>query len=372
MSQKIDVQEIGQDNNVDGNAALYEIFPNSGIETLIASTPYTRKILREPETRSVEFQELLSKGLHGIIKSLFLSERTQVGPFLRSNPVDVLYILRGGLNFDLHRNLHDVTKTLPEVSFLSSQRIINAQGFSIQEASYQKWSIQDDAILCIGDISATATTILHALSHVMRRYNQQHKKPRWLLFVTIGAFDVLDTMRAYQETLQQMWGPQCGMTIVFIEQALSLYKGDTALEGIHLPHTDFFRKGYLSAPEFEYDSLSHPISFLEQCAIYDGGSRAFEPRSYMEELHDYWKRLLEHSQTLPMNVLLNLKSNLLDYQLPYNEWTHRGEGWNISERRLRELYEKGQEALSYLHAHSLQELCEQRLHSLEQQMTNSK
>ena len=370
MSQRIDVQEIGQNGDTDGNAALYEIFPGSGVETLVASTPHTRKILREPEVRSVEFQYLLSQGLHSIIKSLLVSQKTQVASFLQSQPVDVLYILRGGLNFDLHTNLHDVTKTLPEVSFLSSQRIINAQGFSIQEASYQKWSIQDDALLCIGDISATATTILHALSHVMRRYNQQHKKPRWLLFVTIGASDVLDTMRAYQDTLQQMWGPQCGMTIVFIEQALSLYKGDTALEGIHLPHTDFFRKGYLSAPEFEYDSLSHPFSFLEQCAIYDGGSRAFEPRSYMEELHDYWKRLLDHAGTLPMDVLLRLKSNLLDYERPYDEWIQRGEGWHISEQRLHELYAKGQDALDFLHAHSLRELCEQRLHSIEQQMTN--
>ena len=368
MNQRIDVQVIEQNGDMDGNAALYEIFPGSGIETLIASTPHTRKILREPEVRSVEFQHLLSHGLHSIIRSLLMSQKTQVASFLQSQPVDVLYILRGGLNFDLHTNLHDVTHTLPEVSFLSSQRIISPQGFSIQEASYQKWSIQDDAILCIGDISATATTILHALSHVMRRYNQQHKKPRWLLFITIGASDVLDTMRAYQETLQQMWGPQCGMTIVFIEQALSLYKGDTALEGIHLPHTDFFRKGYLSAPEFEYDSLTHPISFLEQCAIYDGGSRAFEPRSYMEELRDYWERLLEHAQTLPMDVLLSLKSNLMDYKRPYDEWVQRGEGWHISEQRLRALYEQGQEALSYLHAHSLQDLCEQRLHAIEQQM----
>ena len=206
MSQNIEVQEIGQSTEADKNVTLYEIFPDSGIETLIASTPHTRKILREPEIRSVEFQTLLSHGLHSIIKSLLLSETTQVSSLLRSYPVDVLYILRGGLNFDLHRNLYDVTKTLPEVSFLSSQRIINAQGFSIQEASYQKWSIQDDALLCIGDISATATTILHALNHVVKRYKQQNKRPRWLLFVTIGASDVLDTMRGFLEILQQALG----------------------------------------------------------------------------------------------------------------------------------------------------------------------
>lgn len=370
MNQKVDVQEIVSDSDEEKKAAIYEVFPDSGIETLIASTPATRKILREPEIRSVHFQRLLSQGLHSIIKSLCIAEQTRVAPFLRSHPIDVLYILRGGLNFNLHINLYEVTKTLPEVSFLSSQRIINAQGFSIQEASYQKWSIQDDALLCIGDISATATTILHALNHVTKHYNLQNKKPCWLLFVTIGASDVLDTMRAYQETLQRAWGPQCGMTIVFIEQALSLYKGDAALEGIHLPHTDFFRKGYLAAPEFEYDSLSHPLSFLEQCAIYDGGSRAFEPHLYMEELHDYWKRLYEHARILPMDVLLELKSNLIDYELPYDEWVKQGEGWNISEQRLCDLYQKGREALHYLHSLSLEELCEQRLHAIEEQIHN--
>ena len=83
---------------------MYDLVPANDLQVLIASTPQTARILTEPEICGVAFQDILSEALKSIIHYLYGLDEG-IGQALRRNPLDVLYILRGGLNFDLHRSL---------------------------------------------------------------------------------------------------------------------------------------------------------------------------------------------------------------------------------------------------------------------------
>ncbi len=348
------------------------------LEVLTVSTPQTREILNTPEILGISFQNLLSEALQNILTALYeLGEKTKISSSMRSTSAfDVLYILRGGLNFDFHRHLFSLTKRHPEVTFLSSQRVMETEteSFSIEEQTYQKWNMQENALLCIGDISATGTTLKHALNRVILHSKQHNLQPRRLFFVTVGTIEALQAIQEYQQELQHAWGAQFeGITILFLEQIFSLYTStsllyttNSLLKAIHLPFTDFFRMSYPNTFEFEAESVANPICFLERCAIYDGGSRAFEPAMYMHNIYSYWKHLKEYSSSLTVEDVLQLKSNFLDYDLDYDHWLKK-RAWlkeDRAERELKSLYENGHKALQVLCAEKLSVLCERRINIL--------
>src|SRR5258708_14622279 len=219
MNEKLELQRIALSTDV----VLYEVLPDEGIETLIASTPQVSQILNNPEICSIVFQKMLSAALHNVIEHLYRTDDNKLTQIMKSSPIDVLYILRGGLNFDLHGSLAEITSTLPEVTFLSSQRVASINGFEIGESTYRKWSIQDEALLCVGDISATATTLKNVLDEAIIRYGNEGKKPKGLLIFTIGTSRVRDMLISYQEKLRDAWSPNfLRVTVIFLEEIFSL------------------------------------------------------------------------------------------------------------------------------------------------------
>jgi hypothetical protein len=154
-----------------------------------------------------------------------------------------------------------------------------------------------------------------------------------------------------------------GLTVLFVEQFFYLYEFDELLKSNHLQHTDFFRRDFPATIEFEMDSVNNPICFLERCAIYDGGSRAFEPKTYTNNLIRYWESL----KNSPFNIqeLLKMKSNFLDYALPYEEWVEKRSWWdNASNDQLQALYETGNKVANSLINDSFDAIIEKRLTNL--------
>ena len=347
------------------DSSLYSVKSESGIEIFIASDPNTIDILNRPERIGVEFQRKLSNTLQSVLSVVYQNGSSKLASTLKSNPIDVFYLLRGGLNYDLHRSLTEITGHLPEVTFLSSQRVESDHGFDIGESSYQKWSIQDGSVICVGDISATGTTIKHALDRAVAGYANEGKKPKRLLIVTIGTLRSAFELAQYKEHLAKAWGPTFeGITVIYLEGMFHLYEGDPSLSKTHLPFTDFFRKDAPRTLEFEAQSLLTPICFLERCAIYDGGSRAFEPRTYTRNLVTYWKKLSEDGG-LDVRKLLSLKSDLLDYEKPFEEWLQTKTWWrSLTEAELIKIHDQGRRAVESLLSMSLKEVCEKRLSEL--------
>ena len=359
--QRIDLHKI----YCSQKASLYTLSSGLNIETVIASTPQVAELLNTPEICGIEFQTAFSKALLNIIEGLYINENFRIARLLKQYPLDVLYILRGGLNFDIHKSLSEITDTPTEVSFISSQRVeTGSKDFSIGESNYRKWSIQNDAIVCIGDISATATTLRHTIDLAISQYAKEEKKPKGLLIFTIGTSTIKEVLDEYDKKLRRVWGSTFqGITLVFLEGIFYLYRGDVALlSSTHLPFTDFFRKDFPVAIEFERKCLMTPSCFMERCAIYDGGSRAFEPKLYLNNLQKYWKSIGELSYHLDLIDLVSLKSNLTDYQHNFTGWIERRPWWNnIEEYELRTLHQQGQEALATLKTRSIAEVAHKRL-----------
>ena len=364
MTPKLELAKLTSE----GEVTLYTV-PYKDVEILLSSTPEAIDILDRPECIGVDFQAKLSKS---ITRTLAASYTLGLGSHainMETGPMDVLYLLRGGLNFDLHRSLTEVVGRAPEVTFLSSQRVedVNsADGFEIGEASYEKWSIQDQSLLCIGDISATGTTLEHALGRALSAYAREGKRPRRLLIVTIGTSRLIPRLANMQAELRRAWSPSFeGITVLYLDGIFTLYERNAALSKTHLSFTDFFRKEAPRSIEFEEKNLANPVCFLERCAIYDGGSRSFEPATYLRNLFSYWQRLFQERQELDIRRLLMLKSDLLDHELPFFDWVGKRYWWrNTAESELRRIHEQGRDALGNLLSRSLADVCEERMAQL--------
>ena len=340
--------------------------PNT--EVVLASTPGVRRLLNSPEVCGNEFQSKLSESLQSTLRQLVAaSDLSRLSHEMDSAPIDVIYILRGGLNFDLHYCLSMLTARDCEVSFVSSQRTTDdyGTGFKITEDGYRKWNLHDNGIIFIGDIVATGTTVARVLNEIGNIYEGQGKGPNWLVIVTIGTMQCLEVLSDALNRLSRRLKFK-GATIIFLEQMFNLYDGKMPLlSNTHLPMTDFFRNFFPRAVAFERESLKNPICLVERCAIYDGGSRSFEPRTYLNNLELYWTRLREFSHESLME-LLALKSDLFDCRLSFEAWMTKRQWWSKEDdlARLRELYDLGAAALSFFENASVSEICERRLEEI--------
>ncbi len=364
MSKNLTLTKVVQQQD---NSAIYSTnfdgVLHEKLEVLVFTTPETRLLLNSPEICGSEFQIIFSNGLSNVLDALKLYP-SDIAKQLSSDPIDILYILRGGLNFNLHEIIHKTLERTSEVSFISSQRVPKEGGFDIAEAAYEKWSVQDQSLLCFGDISATGTTIKQAVQRTIDHHYQENKKPKRLLFITIGTSKALDACVELSKLLTERLGDSFeGMTVLFVEQIFNLYEFDERLNSNHLQYTDFFRKDYPSTIEFELESVSNPVCYLERCAIYDGGSRAFEPKIYTNNLIHYWESLKKS----PLNIedYLLVKSNFMDYSLSYDDWMKKRIWWNgVSEDKLLALYKKGHDSVNHLTNSQFDEVIENRLTNL--------
>lgn len=354
--------------DVESATRLYQLPMNSAIEVFIATTEDSRRLLTTPECIGTLFQDGLSRAIQSTVKALITCGESKLGSIVAKYPSDVLYVLRGGLNFDLHRILASTLGYNPEVSFLSSQRTLVASTPQITETGYSTWSLQRNSILWLGDISATGATACRALNAAISRYEQIGSSPTWVVLITIGTRDSLQKLtNEFSRITDSGRVRVVGMTVVFLEGVFALFKGSSALDRIHLPYTDFFRKASYCAPEFERASLSNPVSLFERCVVYDGGSRAFEPGAYSRNLRQYWKSLAESDSTVTAETVLAMKSNLLDYRKAYAEWAvSEAATMCVDDDCRMQLYELGVSALAGDSMTDLRSICEKRLTMLQE------
>jgi hypothetical protein len=342
------------------------------VDVLVASSRPSIEIINTPECVGAEFQGKLSKALGNVVDFL-LDE--PLGSMLSACPLDVIYVLRGGLNFNLHQVLRDATGTDPEVSFISSQRIEGIDGFQIGETGYSKWSIQNSSVLCIGDICATGTTLTHLINAAISRYRIEEKALRHLLVISIGTANLMNLLAEAALKLKHLWANMFeGVTAVFLEGIFTLYHSHPLLLKSHLSNTDFFRKDSPRSIQLEIEALKSPTTLLERCAIYDGGSRSFEPALYLNNLARYWQLIDGVASRLSVHELLAIKTDALDYQLPYEQWRKRRPWWRDETdiETMRDLHRTGHNVVEELQSIGLKELCERRLKQIQQNNKHNK
>ncbi len=343
--------------------SIYNLdYNNSGVEIFVGSSSFFRELILNPEIRGREFQNKFSKGLNEIFSSLIENEKASVSEMLSTPIVDILYVLRGGLNFDVHNQLP--LQVSCEVSFCSSQRVIEGDQIYNAETGYSKWNLHDNSLLVIGDISATGTTITFAVNQAVAQYKKENKVPAGILILTVGTANVLPVVKKLSDKLKHSFGGKFkGITVLFLEGIFHLNMGSASYATLNLGKTDFFVKDFPRTVALELDKLNNPTSFFERCVIYDGGSRSFEPSIYKENILRYWEGLYKISDSISIEKFLQDRTDLYNYKKLSKE--KRNELLLTDEEQLRETFiDKIDETLSKVNDIGLKAICEERLTKL--------
>ncbi|MBE1486302.1 hypothetical protein [Plantactinospora soyae] len=260
----------------------------------VFSCPPGRRLLRDSTLVGSAFQDLLRRCCAEALGAL-LRHDADLARTLAATPADVLYILRGGLNFGLHGVLEELSGRACRVSFLSSQRSVARGRPVVTGDDYRRFNLAGSAVLCVGDIAATGRTLANALS-LLAAANPALLPPR-IVVVTIGTADAVRRLDELAARLA-LTNPATMLTVVALEGLFGVYRSAYGLP-FHLDQTDFVRRGGVIAPEFRAESARDPIALLERCVVYDGGLRGFSPAEHLRSLLDYWTELCDEFAAEP-------------------------------------------------------------------------
>ena len=230
----------------------------------ILSHSGTRRLMAYPEV--VGFDSYLSM-LPPTVAAL-----RQLFPQGQGGDVDILTILRGGLNYPLEEACFRNGIRVSDIHFVSCERIIEDHIITGLEIKYEKLRITQDRTLVIGDIIATGDTLRLCLNQVVDRFRRRGGSIRKIIFFTIGGTRAIDLMEEMAEQIRGYFPNFEGFECFFYEGVFTVYE-DQGATGINVPNIDFGWKEGAVAPEFRRYILDHPYSILEKCIIYDGGAR---------------------------------------------------------------------------------------------------
>lgn len=232
--------------------------------------------------------------------------------------VDILTILRGGLNYPLEEACHRCGLRVCDIHFVSCERIIENNIITGLDIKYEKLRVKKDCTLLIGDIIATGDTLTLCLDQIADRFRRKGGSIRRIVMFTIGGTRAIKLLEEKRKQLQTIFPGFEGFDCLFYEGIFSIYE-DKGVSGINVPDIDFGWKGGVVAPEFRSYVLEHPWSLLEKCIIYDGGARRYEIPLHFEEVLEYWHGILESSGDVDPAALVGEK---LGYAGPisYDKW----------------------------------------------------
>lgn len=254
---------------------------------LVASTPESRAICNKPLIYGVAYTKLLEKACTRVLGQLQLD--------LKEAETSVVHLLRGGLNFGLRNALAEAYNWNGHGScFLSAQRrrkSSNCEDWEIGESDYQKFTIPDTVSLVFGDVVASGASLRHGLETMVRAVNEKGSRLRSILFFTIGGARTESMFHEIEAAIRAQNPDYEGSTIVYLEGRFPVACRETSLK-IKVTGTDLLRHGEALAPEFLESQYENPMFPVERCTIYDAGSRAFEPKCYLEDVLEYWEELL--------------------------------------------------------------------------------
>jgi hypoxanthine-guanine phosphoribosyltransferase len=323
------------------DSSLYQVIDANidvaKMSTFLFSSAESKFMLFNPYIIGNEFQtcmETIVKKLYDILLQNFSSTD--------KNEACVLYILRGGLNFAFHKV---ITHCNAEVSFISCQRVVgpDAQHGLVAEDSYKKINIKNGAALYIGDIAATGITIENILKKIIVYCNENKIKVAILTIVMIGTKQSHDYIVAFIKNNHDVFDK---INLIYLEAFFELYHQQNELQGNHLLNTDFFLKEWPRTPEFEIELLNNLSKLTERCAIYDGGSRSFEPSLYSRGLSNYWNKTNELFPDFSLLDYIYMKTDFQLYEGSYDSWLKSRHYFeNLTNEEKYGMFELGQKSL---------------------------
>lgn len=271
------------------NNALYlsEEHSSNEVSSYVFTCPQSQAICNDPLVLGLDYTEKLHQAC---AESLKLIQEAEIINF-QEDLIAVLNILRGGLNFELRRALNTAFDFNSHSSvFLSAQRKLTDSGnWIITEDSYQKLNLKDQNQIIFGDVVATGTSLEYGLTRLFDYSLKNNHNIKDVIFFTIGgprSTEILNNLyQRYQDQLKIE-----KMIVVYLEGIFTVAEESTPYS-IKLPGTDLINYQSLLAPEFVESKSGNPSFWLERCAIYDAGSRAFNIPEYLEDVIEYWEEI---------------------------------------------------------------------------------
>lgn len=281
--------------------------------------------------------------------------------------VNILTILRGGLNYPIEEACSRCGIRVSDISFLSCERIIRDGVITGLDIKYEKLHTEPACTLIIGDIIASGQTLELCLNYVVDRFRNNGHDIRRVVFFTIGGTKAVRLMEDATRRMREYWPEFQGFDCVFYEGMFTVYE-DKGVTGVNIPDIDFGWKGGTISPEFrkyviEYENTP---ALLEKCIIYDGGARRYEIDAHREEVTDYWQRLKDAA---PQSSMKEFVAEKIGYdKAGYGEWLKICH--YAPDAGLEALYAEEQEYIGQLCGQSLAEICDMRLRQLEDYFAN--
>jgi len=282
--------------------------------------------------------------------------------------VNILTILRGGLNYPVEQSCFETGIKVSNISFLSCERIIRCGVTEGLDVKYEKLHTEPDCVLLVGDIIASGETLKQAMKHIVDRFVANGHKLKRVIFFTIGGTRALGLMEEMTAAYRRIWPRFEGFDCFFYEGVFTVYE-DRGVTGVNLPGIDFGWRGGSVSPEFREYVLRYEYApaLLEKCIIYDGGARRYEIGEHIKELRGYWADLMAAAPHSDMTAFVEEKvGHKLD--VSYEEWL---EACNYPESwKLRELYDLERKVTAELSKESLERICLTRLKQIDSTFKN--
>ena len=281
-----------------------------------------------------------------------------------ADEVDILTILRGGLNYPLEECCYKAGIKVPNMNFISCERKIENGVITGLDIKYEKLHVARDITLMIGDIIASGDTLRLCLSQVIDRFRRRGGSLRRIIFFTVGGTKAIPLMERFTAEIRLLFPGFEGFSCVFYEGIFTVYE-DKGVTGINIPDIDFGWRGGIVAPEFRHYVLSFlEDALFEKCIIYDGGARRYEIPVHYKEVMDYWEALLAAAPDVDFPAFIAEK---IGYSRPidYEQW-RRLCGYQLLD--VRKLYDLEQHYLDLLSDRTLEEICRRRIREVKENL----
>ncbi len=275
-----------------GGTTLYPLTGSSLTNRyFILSGEGSRHLLSCPEVVGFPcYWALLDETLSALT---YLRDRGDIPP-----SIDILTILRGGLNYPLEEACAEAGIIVRDIHFISCERILSGGGvITGLDIRYGKICPCADRVIAIGDIFATGDTLRLCMEHVVKVFAEGGCPIRRIVFFTVGGTRAFTCLEKMASDIRKDFPSFEGFDCFFYEGAFSVYE-DRGESGLNVPDIDFGWKGALVCPEFRRIVIEKETPLFERCVIYDGGARRFEIPLHFREVLDYWEGIRDRSGSI--------------------------------------------------------------------------
>lgn len=278
----------------------------------VLSGPGSRHLLSSPETVGFTCYTALLDETVAALRHLF--------PSGMSGDIDILTILRGGLNYPLEEASAKVGIRVRDMHFISCERMIENHVITGLEIKYDQIRPTKNRVLAIGDIIASGETLSHCIRHAAKAFHEAGGSIKKILFFTIGGTKAIALMEKLTEDFKALFPGFEGFDCFFFEGIFTVYE-NKGVSGINVPDIDFGWNSGAITPEFRRYIAERPNALYEKCIIYDGGARRYNIPDHFDEVMEYWEGVEKRADIIDAKAFRDEKLGY-KFPIPFEEWRH--------------------------------------------------